>query len=362
MRRLIFINIVMAFILLLCSGMLLTNHLVSTTNIYENIYVEDVHVGGLSKEAARYLLEAKFHLDRIVFQQGDKRWDYDAADLGYRYDIEGALDEAYRYGREDSIFLNLIHIIQVEHIAPKHIPIRREENPELLEKAFLEMKEKVDVKMKNAQIQIDRDIEIVPGIVGKTVDLKAFESVTKKALESKSPDIITIPVIEEQPKITYQYLSQINGVVGQYSTVFSESIYNRAYNIRLAAMNIDGTLLHPGESFSFNEKNGNIRADKGFRRAPVIINKRLREGIGGGVCQVSSTLYNSVLYANLKVTERHQHSLPSGYVPVGRDATVYGDAADFRFENNKSYPIYIKSYTKGNRVHILIYGNTGKKT
>lgn len=362
MKRLIFINIVMALVLLVCSAVLFTNHIFSSDSIYSNIYVGDVAVGGLSKQTAKDLLEMEFHFNNIAFQLENKRWDYNVNDLGYQYDIEEAVDAAYQYGRDGNILSNLFRIIKAEYLSPQYISIRRKEDPQLLEKVFEEIREQVDVKMKNAKIRIDREIVITPGVVGKTVDMQELARRTKSSLQKKRPDIIEVPILEEKPTITYQYLKQIDGVVGEYSTVFNYNIYNRAHNIQLAAKNIDGTLLHPGESFSFNEKNGNIRADGGFRRAPVIVNKRLQEGIGGGVCQVSSTLYNSVLHANLKVTERHQHSLPSGYVPPGRDATVYGNIADFCFENDKDYPVYIKSYTLGNRVYILIYGNTGKKT
>ena len=104
----------------------------------------------------------------------------------------------------------------------------------------------------------------------------------------------------------------------------------------------------PGESFSYNEHTGTRTISNGYKNAPVIVQGVVQEGIGGGVCQVSSTLYNAVLYAGLEIESIKNHSIPSSYVPKGRDATVSGGAIDFIFKNNLKYPVYIKNSVYGN--------------
>lgn len=98
----------------------------------------------------------------------------------------------------------------------------------------------------------------------------------------------------------------------------------------------------------------------GYKNAPVIVKGELQEGVGGGVCQVSTTLYNSVLYAGLDVVQRRAHSIPSSYVSIGRDAAVAYGSLDFVFRNSHDYPVYIKAFVSGNKVTARIYGDTTK--
>ncbi|MCG8401892.1 MAG: VanW family protein, partial [Firmicutes bacterium] len=114
------------------------------------------------------------------------------------------------------------------------------------------------------------------------------------------------------------------------------------------------------DEFSFNRIVGPRSSDAGYKSADVIINNEFVEGLGGGVCQVSSTLYNAVLLANLRITERNNHSLPVGYVPIGRDATVVYEAVDFRFANNTDFYVYIKTCVTGNDLTVKLYGNKDK--
>lgn len=353
MRKLIILNIVLSVILVICSAGILSYHLLSTPYIHENIYIEDIPVGGLSKETARLLVESKFSFGRIAFQSKEQRWEYQLKDLGYGYEVEEALGQAYDYGREGTILSNILHVFYARYRGPVHISLRRKENFAAFEEIFGKIEETLQSEPKNAEIHIGGEILIVPEVVGRKVDMEKLSSITKAMLAKEDAGKVIVPVAEIKPPVTSELLGRINGVIGHYSTVFPLASRNRVYNIQVAASNINDTLLMPGEGFSFNEKT----QKSGYRRATVIVSGRVQQGVGGGICQVSSTLYNSVLYAGLKVTERHRHSIPSGYVPPGRDATVYGNLLDFKFENDKDYPVYIRSYTQGNRLHVLIYGD-----
>jgi vancomycin resistance protein YoaR len=133
----------------------------------------------------------------------------------------------------------------------------------------------------------------------------------------------------------------ITEVVSRYRTHFNQADANRTANLKLAGAGVDQVLLRPGELFSFNRHVGPRIPSSGYREAPVVANGKLVPGIGGGVCQVSSTLYNAALLANLQIETRHRHSLASAYVPPGRDATVAYDYFDFRFRNVHDRPVVV---------------------
>ena len=143
--------------------------------------------------------------------------------------------------------------------------------------------------------------------------------------------------------------------ISSFSTIFNSGYRSRTTNLKLAAEILDGYKIEPGESFSFNGTVGPRRPERGFEKAIVFINKKQVEDYGGGVCQVSSTLYNAVLKAGLPILERHPHSLPVAYVPKGKDATVSYGAADFRFKNNTRYPIIIRTSVDKNTLTLELF-------
>lgn len=356
------IGIVLGCIILLIAGILFvySNKVLSENVIHSNIYIEDVYVGDLTPDDATKILEEKYNQGNITFTHQGNHWRYNLEELGYRYDIEKAVQEAYNIGRNKDIFSNVLRIFLSDRGYKETIPMDRKENFEAFYAVFDELEKSVNVDPVDAQILIESTIAVINGKKGIKVDRELLSEQVKQYLKNSDGQSISIPVKEENEKITASYLRQINGVIGEYHTTFNNRIPGRNHNIRLAASRIDHVLLNPGEVFSFNEKNGEISVASGYVDAPVIVKGELQEGIGGGVCQVSSTLYNSVLLSDLKIVERRNHSIPSGYVPIGRDATIFGNIIDFKFMNDKDYPIYIRSYVQGNTVKVLIYGDTGK--
>ncbi|MCL2463053.1 MAG: VanW family protein [Defluviitaleaceae bacterium] len=133
-------------------------------------------------------------------------------------------------------------------------------------------------------------------------------------------------------------------LIGEYETEFSLEFKSRNTNIALAAKAIDNVVVEPGETFSYNEAVGPTTKANGYKKARTFFKGQKTYGYGGGVCQVSSTLYNAVEAAGLEVTERHEHSLPVEYVPDGKDAATSYGGVDLKFENNLDYPIRIDSY------------------
>lgn len=181
------------------------------------------------------------------------------------------------------------------------------------------------------------------------------------AIKNKDYKAIDLKVNIKQPKISTEAAKSVNTLLAEFSTKFSTNDSNRVTNIVLSAKATSDVLLMPGEEFSYNNLTGKRTKSNGYKDAPVIINGKLEQDVGGGVCQVSSTLFNSVLYSGLDVTSRRNHSLKSSYVSIGRDAMVSDGGSDFRFKNPYSHPVYIKNTVSNGVITSKIYGNASDK-
>ncbi len=147
-------------------------------------------------------------------------------------------------------------------------------------------------------------------------------------------------------------------LLGSCSTPLADSTYERKQNIRLAVETISGTVLVPGEKFSFNKTVGKRELKTGFLPAPAIVHEHLRPVVGGGICQVSSTLFNAVLLSDLKIVKRYRHYTPVNYLPLGMDATVSWGAKDFSFQNTSNSRIQIIGRVTDETITFELYGDS----
>ena len=179
----------------------------------------------------------------------------------------------------------------------------------------------------------------------------------KNLLNGQSNEI-TIPLKITTPNITTNQIGveAFPNLLASYSTTFSTRNTNRTTNIRLASNKVNGVVLMPGEEFSYNTVVGQRTAAAGYKSAAVYVAGKVENGIGGGICQVSSTLYNTALRANLEIVKRSNHRFATGYVPVSTDATVSWGGPEFIFKNSRKYPIKIVSTVTGGRIKVDIYG------
>lgn len=163
------------------------------------------------------------------------------------------------------------------------------------------------------------------------------------------------PSMPSPPPTVSEKNPQAPKPVGSYHTTLLNRDKERMDNIRLSIKKINGYKLKPGEIFSFNKIVGKRDAANGFKVAAVIINGDYGEDMGGGVCQVSSTIFNAADKAGMQIIERHSHSKAVRYVPAGRDAAVSYDYLDLKFKNNKSYPVEVKATIDGTTLRVSIY-------
>lgn len=206
--------------------------------------------------------------------------------------------------------------------------------------------------------KFDENDQIIQERPGSKLNLEKFYHLFLNYYFSKGSGEMEIPVQSIYPRVDSELLSQIHTKqIGQYVTYFNSNNTARTNNISLAANAIDNFVVFPGEVFSFNKVVGMRTVAKGYLSAPVIVKGELSEGIGGGICQVSSTLFNAVDNAGLKIVKRYSHSKLVPYVPPGRDATVSWYGPDFSFQNKYNQPIIIRTRTIGGRVIIKIYSS-----
>lgn len=232
-------------------------------------------------------------------------------------------------------------VIPVKNVSPKEINIE-------------EIHQEIYKEAKNASMTKE-PLEIQPHINGVDFAISMEEA---KTLLQETKEEYRIPLTITIPEITTEKLGKeaFPDLLGKFSTTYSISNQNRVTNLELASEKINGTVILPGEIFSYNKVVGERTIAKGYKEAAVYSGGKVVDGIGGGICQLSSTLYNAVIYANLEVTQRSNHRFLTSYVTAGRDATVSWGTIDFCFKNTRSYPIKIESSVKNGVVTTEIHG------
>ena len=214
---------------------------------------------------------------------------------------------------------------------------------------------------KNATVDKTDGKTIVPSVDGVQLDVEE----ARKIVGDGSKQSYTIPVKRTPAEITADRLAEVlfSDTLASTSTSLNAGNRDRTNNVRLACEHINGTILNPGDEFSYNGVVGERTAARGFKAAGAYANGKVVDEVGGGVCQPSSTLYMAVLRADLEVTERHNHSFTVAYTPLGEDATVSWGGPDFRFKNNTKYPVKIVASQSGSSCNMKIIGTkTSNKT
>ena len=333
--------------------------ILNKANIYNGVKIEGIDVGNRSKDNAEKYLKSKFNKEtenpEILFIASNYSKTIKYKDLGIKYDYNKMIQEAYNVGRTGNVFVRLKDIMDIS-FNDKNIELKFIKDDEILSQALEQINLESSIDKKDATIRYsDGKFIVTDEVIGNSIDIEALKKDVTQSIGRY--EVVEISTKKDMPQVTKKELLKVKEEIGRYSTSFGTRDLNRSYNIKRAADAIDNKLLLPGEAFSFNQATGPRSLKAGYKEATVILNGEFVAGEGGGVCQVSSTLYNALLSSELKITERHKHSLPVPYVPLGKDATVAYDYLDLKFENNYSAPVYIKSYVNGNTITFKIYGN-----
>ena len=329
--------------------------------IAKNTYVNGVNIGKLTKSQAKQELAKKYKLENVDFNYNDKSWKVKSKDLNLSTDLDKTVENAYNLNRKSAFFGNLSKTISANFGKKSNLVVVINYDKNKLKAEMEKIAKEIDVDVKDATLDISGEkVKVIPDSDGLKMhiskSMENFDNQTKKGNYKNELVVKATPA-----KVKKEQLANIDTNLGTYSTTFKTSQINRSINIKLATDNISNVLLMPGETFSFNKHTGKRSKENGYKSAPVIMEGEMEEDYGGGVCQVSSTLYNSVLYSGLEIVNVKNHTIPSSYVPKGRDATVADSGIDFLFKNNLKHPVYIKNYVSGNQIVCNIYGSAEDK-
>ncbi len=285
----------------------------------------------------------------------EMNWQPTLSDVGLDIDLNSMLTNALSESNKQGLGAKIVAV--VSHPTPFSIPIVWTFNEQkCLHYLKTRILPHVQMASRNARFIPDGErFKIIPDKYGRTLNLNTAVELIRHSQDETAHESLELPLTITQPHITSKDLPDDLTELGHYSTHYYEP-GNRGDNILIACSKINGTLLEPGEVFSYNNIVGPRDQEAGFRIAPVIIRGKLLPGMGGGVCQVSSTLYNAALLSNLQIVERVHHAFPVHYLPAGRDATVSYGSIDLKFKNTTKGPLLICASGAGGRVTMRIYG------
>jgi len=333
----------------------------SYPNVYKGVSVEGMDLSGCSREEVAQLLSLwrkEYRDKKIVLYYGKMVFKVDAASIDFDIDVDAALDTVFSYGRNGS-WWERIKQIQIAEQNGYNISLSPAYNELKLNAQIEEWQGIIERPARNATLSMITG-GLIPEQQGCRLETDALRPLVLNAFMKSEDNVVALPVMTLYPEVTAGDIanSGISQALSVYTTVFNNQDINRTANIKLAAWKANGHIIYPGKIFSFNEIVGPREKVYGFKEATEIVDGEFVTGIGGGICQLSSTLYNVVILANLNIVERYNHSKPLSYVPLGRDATVVFDTLDFKFVNNTSGPLMIMAEVNGNKLMVGIFGQS----
>lgn len=332
--------------------------------IFDGVYIYNISIGGKTKEEAEEILLYKKNdilNNEIQFKYKDLNWAYTPKQLGIDLDINRTVENAFLIGKSGK---NPVRIILNRNaVSKKHVylPVEIKTNKEFRKHLDI-FKETVYEAPVNARFtEQGNKINIINSKYGQQLNEDLFLIDLKKALtynDTKSR-IVFLKTKTVKPSFTTEDAEslKINDLIAAFSTKFDKTKISRTKNITIAANKLNSCIIKPGEIFSFNDTIGLRSEDRGYEKAPVFINDKVELDYGGGICQVSSTLYNAALLADLEIIERANHSQPVSYVPLGRDATVVFDQIDLKFKNNTPDYLLLISKIYDDTLLLKLFGN-----
>lgn len=262
-----------------------------------------------------------------------------------------------KIGKEGNLIKNTLDRIYIK-INKKVISFDEAFNSEILDEYINNLSSLIDIEKQDAKVSFSGDEIIVENSkTGIAVDKEQLKELIIENLNNETfEEVIEVPTNVVEVQIHEDTFNNMK-VLGSYETTLPDLTSGRTQNIRLFSSKLNEVILMPGETLSVDEQGGSREISDGYTAAPGFINNQVVPIVAGGICQVVTTLYNSVLYSDLEIVERAPHSLPVSYVSLGRDATLAKDVVDFKFKNNYNNPIVVQAYVTNNcTVKTTIWG------
>ena len=329
---------------------------------YEGTYLDGVALQGMDMDEAVRSVDAanaeRVSALHLSVKYGDERFDISSAELGARLNTRERLDELWRQGHEGGYAARYAQLAQLRR-EPMRLSTELSYDETALDGFLDGIKEAVDKAPRDAVIEFRPNAEdkfdITKSASGREVDIEALKADARAALEQGVSDIELSPRRLE-PGFTTDDARACTGKLVTYSTRISSSSSSRTANIKLALGFYHGLRVEPGQRVDFNKLVGDRTEARGFRPAAEYSNGEIVQGIGGGVCQASTTLYGALLRAGLRIDERYNHSMTVGYVPRSQDAAVVYPGKTLTFTNNTGYPVFFTTRVTSDKATVTIYG------
>lgn len=333
-----------------------------SNRVYPGAYILDKDLSGLTEEDLKTELTSFVNnLTNTTIHVTSENLDFNLpyTDLSINIDYETLEKEIISFGKDSSFFDKLNLIKKPEN---REYTFEVLYNEEVIDNFISTISEAVDISPVNASISIAGGITIYPDSTGISLNKEELKTeIINKINNINPPKVIEITgnTTVTEASIKAKDLGNVDSKISSFTTKYNQG--PSGTNLQLAALNIDDTIVMPGETFSAEKAIGPTTLETGFVAANTYVNGEVVPGIGGGVCQVSSTLYNAMLRAGIIPIERLNHMMKVSYVPIGLDATLADNLIDLKFINEFDYPIVINSYTSGNHLTIEFWSKDGVK-
>ena len=357
------ITIILSLFIISFNNVVLSNAIEFEGKIHKNIYVRDMDISKLTKEEAKEKINKVLENNNsFLLKLNDEKYVFMNEFIDVDYNVDELVEEAYNIGRNEGIISNIKTCGSLTLGQKVILDYNITYDEKKLNKYLKELNKKIYVKPINSTIKVNNGKFIVTKEKnGYKLNKNELRGIIISKIKEMDSCEENIPILDIKPSYTYNDLIKINSVLGKFETYFNPENYNRVNNIKLAAEATNNTLLDKGDLFSFNSSIQNSHIDKYLKEAPVIINGKHDKGKGGGMCQVSSTIYNAALYSGMDIVNVRNHSIPSPYIDMGRDATVSGQYIDLKFCNKYNTPVLICNEIIDNKIVCTIYGNKKDK-
>lgn len=332
--------------------------------IKTGVYAEDIELSGMTKEQATQAVSD--YVDSLndtpitLVAADDNEVVVTAADLGMVWTNKNIVSEAINLGTEGNVIARYKALKDLEY-DNKVYPIELAFDLQLINDVLSEKCTKYDIKAKNVSLKRENgEFTVVEGQTGHVLDIERSIDTINDYLTrewNREECRIELNISVDEPMGSAEELAMVEDVLGSFTTSYTTSGTSRSANVENGCSLVDGITLYPGEEFSMYDSVAPFSVANGYYMAGSYLNGKVVDSLGGGICQVSTTLYNAVLLSELEVTQRYNHSMIVSYVDPSADAAIAESSGkDFKFINNTDYPIYIEGYTKNKHITFNIYG------
>lgn len=328
----------------------------------EGVYVGNQSLGGMTEEEARAKVQE--YVDglagqTIILDVDGTEIETTAGELGFHWantDAVQVVSDRFQYGSLVQQYMAQADVKQ----APVEVDVQTQVDDQLVTAFVNDRCRDLTVAPRDASIIRENGaFQVTPSVTGRIVDIGATEEAMNQAMTAENleePLKITAVVAVQEPAVKTEDLETIQDVLGTFTTDFSSSGSARSTNLAVGAAKINGRVVMPGQTLSGYECLQPFTRENGYKSAAAYENGQVVDSIGGGVCQIATTLYNTALQAELEITQRQNHSMIVTYVKPSMDAAIAGTYKDIKITNNYSTPIYVEGYTENKKLTFTIYG------